>query len=110
MSIKGTKKLNVYALCQCGILVALDTAPGEVVWEKEMDHYAWSSPVAVYNKQNTGYLIFGDASGYIYLINDKGETLTYIGLGSVIESSPVVFNDMFVMAARSGYVYGIKIS
>ena len=25
MSIKGTKKLNVYALCQCGILVALAT-------------------------------------------------------------------------------------
>ena len=93
-----------------GTLVALNAETGEVVWEKKMDSYAWSSPVAVYDKQGVGYLVFGDAAGYVYLINDKGETLTYISLGSVIESSPVVFNDMFVIAARSGYVYGVKIS
>lgn len=93
-----------------GTLVALDTDSGEVIWEKKMDSYAWSSPVAVYNEAGTGYLIFGDASGYVYLMDDQGEILTYVGLESVIESSPVVFNDMFVMAARSGYVYGIKIS
>ena len=93
-----------------GTLVALNTQTGEVVWEKKMDSYGWSSPTAIYDKLGTGYLIYGDASGYVYLLNDKGETLTNISLGSVIESSPVVFNDMFVMAARSGYVYGIKIS
>lgn len=93
-----------------GTLVSLNCETGEVVWEKKMDSYAWSSPVAVYNKQGTGYLVFGDASGNVHLINDKGETLTYISLGSVIEASPVVFDDMFVIAARSGYVYGVKIS
>lgn len=93
-----------------GTLVALNSKTGEVVWENKMDNYAWSSPTAIYDKMGTGYLIFGDSAGHVFLINDQGETLTYIGLGSVIESSPVVFNDMFVMAARSGYVYGIKIS
>ncbi len=93
-----------------GTLVALDSNSGEVVWEKKMDNYAWSSPAAIYDKMGTGYLIFGDSAGHVFLINDKGETLTYIGIGSVIEASPVVFNDMFVMPARSGYVYGIKIS
>ena len=75
-----------------------------------MDNYAWSSPTAIYNKMGTGYMIFADSAGIVYLLNDKGETLSYVGLGSVIESSPVVFNNMFVMAARSGYVYGIEIS
>lgn len=107
MVIFAVAKTHGYA---GGTLVALDTDTGEVVWERKMDNYAWSSPTAIYDKMGTGYMIFGDSAGHVFLLNDKGETMTYIGLGSVIESSPVVFNDMFVMAARSGYVYGIKIS
>ena len=107
MIIFAVAKTHGYA---GGTLVALDTETGEVVWERKMDNYAWSSPTAIYDKMGTGYMIFGDSAGHVFLLNDKGETMTYIGLGSVIESSPVVFNDMFVMAARSGYVYGIKIS
>ena len=93
-----------------GTLVALDTETGEVVWERKMDNYAWSSPAAIYDKEGIGYMIFGDSAGHVFLLNDQGETMTYIGLGSVLEASPVVFNNMFVMPARSGYVYGIKIS
>lgn len=93
-----------------GTLVSLDKESGEVIWEKKMDNYAWSSPTAIYGNDGTGYLIFGDSAGRVYIIDDGGNTKTYISLGSVIESSPVVFDDMFVIAARSGYVYGIKIS
>ena len=92
-----------------GILVALDTATGEVKWQKEMDNYAWSSPVALYDGKEA-YLILCDSSGNVFLMDGKdGETLTKTSVGSNVEASPIVFNDMMIVGTRGQQVFGIKI-
>ena len=44
-------KINGYSK---GLLVALDTETGEVVWEETMSRYSWSSPVALYDDNGEG--------------------------------------------------------
>ncbi len=94
-----------------GTLVALDTQTGDVVWEKTMSRYTWSSPVAAYTQDNTGYIILCDASGKMSLIDGSdGTTLDAVNFGSNVEASPVVFENMVVVGTRGQQVYGIKIS
>ena len=93
-----------------GTLMALDTDTGEVIWKKNMK-YCWSSPVAVYSEDGKAYMIICDSVGNMHLIDGKnGNILDTVGLGSNIEASPVVFNDMLVVGTRGQKVYGIKIS
>lgn len=92
-----------------GKLVAFDTETGEIVWEKAMDNYAWSSPVAVYDKDGKAYIIASDSVGNMMMFDSKGTLLTKINLGSNIEASPAVFNDTLVVGTRGCQIYGIKI-
>ncbi len=94
-----------------GILVAMDTDTGEIIWEKSQNLYCWSSPVAVYNEDGTAHIVICDAGGYIYMINPlNGETLSRIEVGANVEASPAVYNDMLVVGTRGQQVYGIKLS
>lgn len=106
--------LILYTVARCpnfsdGKLVALDTQTGDIVWEKYMNYYAWSSPVAVYDDAGKANIIICDSVGNMSMLDSKGNTLTTIGLGSNIEASPAVFNDTLVVGTRGGQVYGIKI-
>lgn len=95
---------------ESGILVALDTQTGDVIWEKTMGTYTWSSPVAVYTEDNTGYIIQCDAAGNMKLIDSSdGTTLDSVNLGSNIEASPVVFENTVVVGTRGKQVFGITI-
>ncbi len=92
------------------ILVALDTDTGEVIWEKTMSRYCWSSPVIVYNEENKGYIIQGDSGGNVHLIDGKtGSDLGKTELGANIEASPAVFENTIVVGIRGGQCCGIKI-
>ncbi len=94
-----------------GVLVALDTETGEVVWEKSMPAYTWSSPVAVYTESGKAYVVVCDSQGEAALLNGTtGETLDKIGLGSNVEASPAVFEDTLVVGTRGQRIYGLKIS
>ena len=106
--------LILYTIARCpnpwdGKLVALDTKTGEIVWEKAMDYYSWSSPVAVYDASGTGYVIFCDSVGNMTMIDSKGTTLSTLSLGSNIEASPAVFENTLVVGTRGGLVCGVKI-
>ena len=92
-----------------GKLVALDTETGKVVWEKSMDYYAWSSPVAVCDKDGKAYIIISDSNGNMSMLDSKGNTLSTLDVGSNVEASPAVFNNTLVVGTRAGLVYGIKI-
>ena len=93
-----------------GILVALNTETGEIVWKNNMSHYAWSSIGVFYTEDNKAYLALGDSTGTIRLMNAMGEELHSINIGSNIEASPVIFGDTMVLGTRGGRVCGIKIS
>ena len=92
-----------------GKLVAFDTKTGEIVWEKAMDCYTWSSPVAVYNENGDAFIIYADSIGNMFMVDGEGNRLSHIELGSNIEASPAVFNDVLVVGSRGQQIFGIKI-
>lgn len=92
-----------------GTTVALDTATGEVIWEKETS-YCWSSPLAIYSEDGKAYIILCDSAGNILLLDGlTGNTVTEVSLGSNIEASPAAFNDMLVVGTRGQKVFGVRI-
>lgn len=94
-----------------GICVAIDTETGETVWEKSMDRYTWSSPVALYTEEGEAYIVLCDSVGNLSLLEGStGETLSAMTMGSNIEASPAVFEDMIVIGSRGGRICGIKVS
>ena len=92
-----------------GKLVALSTETGEIVWEKNMDYYTWSSPVAVYDQQGAGYIIISDSMGIMTMMDSKGKVLSTLELGTNVEASPAVYENTLVVGTRGGVIYGINI-
>ena len=92
-----------------GKLVAFDTSNGNIVWEKSMSSYAWSSPIALYNEDGTAHIVVCDSAGNMMLYNSKGDELETINLGSNIEATPTAFNDMIIVGTRGQRICGIKL-
>ena len=92
-----------------GTLVALDTETGREKWRLEMDHYAWSSTLAIYDRQGHGYLAQCDSYGNCQLIDSTGKVVNTLYLGGNTEASPAAFNDMIVVGTRLKKICGIKI-
>ena len=93
-----------------GILVALDVKTGSEVWRMSMTNYAWSSPVAVYEDDGTGYIVVCDSMGYCFLINSRGQQCNLLNLGGLVEASPAVYEDMIIVGTRKEKICGIKIN
>ncbi len=94
-----------------GKLLALDTGTGETIWELDLDLYCWSSPLAVYSEDGEAYLILCDSGGNVMLMDPlSGKTLNSINIGSNVEASPAMFNDILVVGTRGMQVHGIKLS
>jgi len=93
-----------------GVLLALDKETGEAVWRRELPHYGWSSPVAVYGAEGEAHLILGDCMGNLRLFDARsGEILDTLRLTGNIEGSPAVFGDILVVGTRGRQVYGVRI-
>ena len=93
-----------------GKLVCLDRASGTVVWEHDA-YYTWSSPVAVYNSDGSGYICYCTMGGTLYMLDGlTGEELDRFDLGGGVEASPAVFNDRLVIGTRACKIWGIKLS
>jgi outer membrane protein assembly factor BamB len=94
-----------------GLLVALDKNTGEEIWRMEIPNYSWSSPVDVYTEDGEGYIILCDSAGKMYLIQGlTGKVLDTIKLGSNVEGSPAVFENMIVVGTRGQKIFGVKIN
>jgi len=93
-----------------GKLVALDKTTGKEVWSLTMKHYAWSSPVAVYDENGDAYIVQCDSAGNMFLIDGReGKVLDTINLGANIEASPAVYGNTVVVGTRGQKICGIKI-
>ncbi len=93
-----------------GLLVALDKKTGAEVWRCKLPGYAWSSPVAVYDETGRAYLLQGEYSGRLHLIDGRtGKKLDKLDLGSNIEASPAVFGNRAVVGTRGMKIFGIEI-
>ncbi len=86
-----------------GRIVAYDKTTGEVAWSIE-DAGAgdyWSSPVVVYDENDSAYLIQCDRAGMVKLYDASTSALLYsLDLGSRIDSTPAVFNNYLVVGTR----------
>ena len=92
-------------------LVAYDKETGDVVWERIMPYFGWSSPVGVYTEEGRGYILVCDAAGRVYLFRgSSGELLDTINIGGNVEASPAVYGNMVVVGTRSNSICGIRIS
>jgi len=93
-----------------GRLFALDKKSGKEVWTIDFNNYCWSSPVDVYTKDGKSYLIVCDSAGNVYLIEGKtGRILDTINIGSNIEASPAVYDNIAVIGTRGQKIFGIRI-
>lgn len=94
-----------------GKMVALDKSNGNVIWEKDLAKYSWSSPVAIYDNSGKSYLIFGDSVGHILLIDPlTGETLYTLNTGGGnIEGSPAIYDNKIIIGTRGKRIYCIEI-
>ena len=92
-------------------MVALKKSTGELVWEKDLNIYSWSSPTAIYDAEGKAYVIFCDAYGKVHLIDARtAETLYVLNTGGGnMEGSPAIYNDIMVIGTRGQKIYGIKI-
>ena len=94
-----------------GKLVALNKHTGEVVWEIETQVYSWSSPVAVYDKDGNGYLVFCTSGGYMYFLDGlTGKVLDSLNVGGNVEASPAVYNNTVVVGTRSQLIWGVNLT
>jgi hypothetical protein len=93
-----------------GITVALDKETGEEVWRTQFNHYAWSSPVAVYTPEGRSYIVQCDTVGNMFLLEGTtGKILDYVNLGANIEASPAVYGNTIVVGTRGQKIYGVTI-
>lgn len=94
-----------------GVLSALDTETGEVIWEVSTGNYAWSSPTAIYTDDGKAYIYCCDADGDAKLYDGAtGERLDRISFGSTVEASPVVWGNRIIQGTRGSGVYCVEIS
>ena len=94
-----------------GLLVALDTATGSEVWTLPMSHYAWSSPLALYDDNGGARILLCDSEGTANLIDGAtGQVLSTTGLGSLIEASPAAFGDTAVVGTRGQSIVALRVS
>jgi len=113
---KDIANLVIYAIARYpdpsnGTIVALDRKTGEEVWSTTTSRYMWSSPVAIYTPSGKSYIVTCDTIGQMILLDGKtGKIVDYISLGSNIEASPAVFNDMIVVGTRGQKIFGVRIN
>ncbi len=94
-----------------GVLVALDTRNGSEVWRLDMDNYAWSSPLALYEDTGKAWLILCDSGGTAFLIEGAtGRVAATASLGSLVEASPAAFGNMVVVGTRGMQIYALGVS
>ncbi|WP_242657941.1 outer membrane protein assembly factor BamB family protein [Lachnoclostridium phytofermentans] len=117
-ALLGDKKLSglVYFVVartggkDSGKLVALNKYTGETVWSVDMTNYGWSSPIALYDKDENGYVILCDSTGNMYMVDGlSGKLYDTINLGKIIEASPAAFDNTIVVGTKGQKIYGITV-
>ena len=105
--------VNMAGSSKTATMLALNKQTGDVVWQRELEANAISSPVAVYNKDGRGWIIQADQKGRLYLLDGlTGQVRNTLALGGQIDASPAVYNDMLVIGTCSkenAFMYGIRI-
>ena len=105
--------VNMAGSSKTATMLAMNKITGQVIWQRELEANAISSPVAVYNKDGKGWIIQADQKGRLYLLDGlTGQVKNTLALGGEVQASPAVYNDMLVIGTCSkenAFMYGIRI-
>lgn len=89
-----------------GSFIAYERSTGKTRYSRPLKYYAWSSPVGFVDPQDNMYVVTGDCSGNIYLINGAdGKIIHTVHVGNNFESSPVVVGNSLVVGSRGSAIY-----
>lgn len=97
---------------QSGDFVALNRMTGKIVYRTRLKYYAWSSPVSLIDSKGKMYIVTGDCSGNIYVIEGlTGKILLSKRIGNNFESSPVIIpgTSSLVVGSRGNSIFKITI-
>ena len=95
---------------QNGKFIAMNRKNGEIAFEIPLKHYAWSSPVGFLNENNDMFILTGDCSGNMYLIDPKeGKLISTLHVGNNFESSPVLSGNSAVVGSRGQNIYKVSL-
>ena len=102
---------NVCRTVGTGSMVyALDKVTGEEVWSQPIDHQSISSPIAMYEPDGRSYLVMGDDSGTLRLMDGyTGSTIHTVNLGSAIHASPAAYGNKVVVGTTGGMLYFVEV-
>lgn len=90
--------------------MAIDKKTGEIVYNKRLKSFAWSSPVGFLNENNKQYIFAGDSNGNAYLIEGiTGNIIFTEHMVGNFESSPVVKGNELVVGSRGQEIYKFRI-
>jgi len=98
----------LYVPTHNGPLFVVDKDSGEVVWQTQLGHHSWSSPIVVDDQ-----LIVANCSGQIFnydVSNPRRPIRKWefqIPSGSCIEATPVIWEGRILVGSRDGYVYAL---
>lgn len=102
--------LSRYGGMNKGLLVALDQATGNVLYEVALSNYSWSSPVDIYDEEGNMYIFLADSRGYVMLFDgENGQFIYKKKIGELFEASPVVFDNKIVIPSRPNKIYCLEI-
>lgn len=100
-----------------GRIIVYNKHTGEEVWRYEQASGYWSSPVVIYDEQENAYLIQCDRNGKMRMHDPRtGDVLFELDMGSRMEATPAVFDNMLVVGTRGTHgsgesqkIIGVKI-
>lgn len=102
-------KGRLYVSSHTGVLYAVDTRNGQVLWEDNIGYHAWASPVITDNQEN---LLVASCQGELrnYSLTGPTPVLEWefvIPGRPCIESTPLVLDGSIYVGTRDGYFYSI---
>ena len=108
--IFNVNRVRIDSKTNSAVVYALDKVTGEEVWSQTLDVDSVSSPVAAYQPDGKSYIVLGDENGTLRLMDGyTGSTISTVNLGSAIQGSPAIYDNMIVVGTTGGVVYFVEI-
>ena len=112
LSEEGRQQLGLSGETQAA-LIALEKESGKIVWSYGLSSRSESSPIAVYDKEENGWIIQCEQNGTIHLLEGlTGNVVNTMQLNGEIEASPAAYGNMMVIGTtgkNTSFVYGIEL-
>lgn len=89
---------------------AIDRTTGKVLYSIEINRYSWSSPVGFLDAEGKMYIVTGNVTGELYLIEARtGRVITTEHVAINFEASPIAVDDYIIIGSRGNKIYKFRL-